>query len=104
MSEHRSLAAHIATQYGSLPGVEAVVLAGSQSSGMADPDSDIDLYVYSRAPLSPTSRMQIATGRAHHVEIDNQFWERGDEWIERESGTRVDIMLRDVTWIEGQLN
>ena len=32
--------------FGSLPGVEAIALAGSLAAGAVDLDSDIDLYVY----------------------------------------------------------
>lgn len=104
MLERQALAMEIAEQYAALPGVAAVALGGSQSSGMADPGSDIDLYVYTEAPLAPASREQIAGSRARHLEIDNQFWERGDEWIERESGLYVDIIIRDVAWIEAELD
>ncbi len=40
------IANRIAALYGALPQVEAVVLAGSQTTQVAESGSDIDLYVY----------------------------------------------------------
>jgi hypothetical protein len=55
-----SLTNDIVAAYSKLPQVEAVVLAGSQTSGTADQDSDIDLYVYSRAEIPLSVRASIA--------------------------------------------
>jgi catechol 2,3-dioxygenase-like lactoylglutathione lyase family enzyme len=38
------------------------------------------------------------------AEIDNRFWEPGDEWTEPSTGTQIDIMYRSPEWIEGQLD
>ena len=40
------LAHRIAARFAELPQVEAVSLTGSQMMGVADPASDIDLYIY----------------------------------------------------------
>jgi len=72
----------IAAMYGTLPQVEAVALAGSHTTGHADPGSDIDLYVYLREALPADVRTSMIRARAERMEINNQFWEPGDEWIE----------------------
>jgi predicted nucleotidyltransferase len=100
---HRALAADIAKQYTLLPQVEAVALGGSRSTGMAGPRSDIDLYVYIRAPIPIAARRELAQRWSSQAEIDNQFWEPGDEWIDAKSQIGVDVMYRTVTWIEEQL-
>jgi hypothetical protein len=99
-----SLAKGIAGRYDRLPQVEAVALAGSQAGGTADQGSDIDLYVYVRAEIPLSVRATIATSGAAYAEVDNRFWEPGDEWIDAETGIHVDVMFRTVDWIEGQLN
>jgi predicted nucleotidyltransferase len=38
-----------------LPGVAALGLGGSTASGLADEDSDLDVYVYYRQPLAPAA-------------------------------------------------
>ena len=98
------LAQAVAGRYAKWPQVEAVALAGSQASDTADPGSDIDLYVYLREELPVAVRASIATARAEYAEVDNQFWEPGDEWIDAETGIHVDVMFRTVEWIEEQLD
>jgi len=99
-----SVAESLAADYAALPQVEAVVVAGSLTSQAVDQDSDIDLYVYSREPLAVEPRAEIASRRAARTWLNNQFWEAGDEWIERESGVAVDVMFRVTGWIEDQLD
>jgi hypothetical protein len=100
---HLDLARHIAERYAALPPVEAVALGGSLVSGLAGAEADIDLYVYSREPVPLSARAGVAAG-ASRAEIDNQFWESGDEWIDAATGLQVDVMFRSVAWIEGELN
>jgi hypothetical protein len=98
------LAHSIAERYARLPQVEAVALAGSHASGTADRTSDVDLYVYHQADIPVAVRASIATSGAEYAEVDNRFWEPGDEWIDAETGIHVDVMFRTVEWIEGQLD
>ena len=51
-AEPPSLARRLAAAYAAWPGVEAVALGGSRVTGLADPESDIDLYVYAAAEPS----------------------------------------------------
>lgn len=99
-----SLANAIAERYGRWPQVEAVALAGSQAYGTADPGSDVDLYVYLRTALPVEVRAEIATAGAEYAEVDNRFWEPGDEWIDADTGIHVDAMFRTVVWIEERLD
>ncbi len=95
----------IASRYGALPHVRAVALAGSQTHNVADIASDIDLYVYFRDEEVPLSeRKRIAHTDAIEAQVDNRFWEPGDEWIDAPSGLAVDVMFRSCTWIEDQLD
>jgi len=94
----------IAAIYGALPQVEAVALAGSLGSGMGDASSDLDLYVYVREEIPTAVRREIAEARAVWAEVDNRFWETGDEWVEAGSGLGIDVMFRRKDWIEEQLD
>lgn len=97
------LAHTVAASYGEFPQVESVALGGSLASGSADQGSDIDLYVYVRQEIPIGERIRIAEARAQYVEVGNQFWEPGDEWIDAETGIQVDVMFRSLAWIEEQL-
>lgn len=93
----------MAARYSQLPQVEAVALAGSQTNSVSDANSDIDLYVYCSEDLALSERKAVASTFASQVEVGNGFWEPGDEWIDLQTGIRVDVMFRGIRWIEGQL-
>ena len=97
------LAQTLADRYGALPAVAAVALGGSLAAGWADPGSDIDLYVYAYAEIPLAAREETARARARVAEVNNQFWESGDEWIEASAGVHVDVTFRATTWIAGEL-
>ena len=98
-----AVAQRIARRFAALPQVEAVALAGSRTSEFADGDSDVDLYVYVTEDVLLDVRAEIAAG-SPRAEIGNATWEPGDEWIDAETGTAVDVMYRQVRWIEEQLD
>lgn len=99
-----SIAQTIAAKFSRLPEVLAVVLGGSQSVLVADNLSDFDFYIYISDEISIESRTAIAKEFASRFEINNQFWETGDEWIDTQSGHGIDIMYRTTDWIEQQLD
>lgn len=97
------LAARLAAGFAALPEVEAVALGGSRAGGQAGPDSDVDLYVYAAAEPALAARRAIAApGR--RLELDNRFFETGDEWVDAATGLGVDVMYRHPAWIEEQLD
>jgi len=98
-----SLAEKIAARYSLHDQVEAITMAGSQTNGIADSSSDIDLDVYLRTELPLDIRTQIATIEAKRTEVNNRFWEPGDEWIDAGSGVHIDVLFRNKQWIEDQL-
>lgn len=89
--------------FAGLPQVEAVALSGSCGSGRTDEHSDMDFYVYIRSEIPVELRKQWIEARASRFEINNRFWETGDEWIEVEGNRYVDVMYRDVGWMEDQI-
>ncbi len=98
-----ALAAAIAAAYANLPEVTAVAIAGSRVGRSADPDADIDLYVYAALPITIADRRAIAASFSIRHEVGNAFWEPSDEWIDVRTGLHVDVMHRTPAWIEEQL-
>jgi predicted nucleotidyltransferase len=98
------LAQTIADKFSIWPQVTAVVLAGSRTIRQAEELSDFDLYLYVDRELHADIREKIAIEMSDRYEIDNQFWEPGDELIDRETGCGIDIMYREPEWIEVQLD
>lgn len=82
---------------------KAVVLGGSSVSDYRDEISDYDLYVYSNKPAKISERTKIASKYADKYEINNTFFEPGDEWILRDSGKVIDIMFRNTDWPAKQI-
>ena len=102
--EVAALVRDVADRYAGLPSTRGVALAGSSASGLASRDSDIDLYIYANPEISVADRARIARVGASRSEIDNRFFEPGDEWVDAATGVTVDVMFRDPSWIEEQLD
>jgi hypothetical protein len=81
-----------------------VALGGSTASGTASTDSDVDLYVYAAPELDMADRARIARAGGSRCEIDNRFFEPGDEWVDVATGLAVDVMFRELGWIEDQID
>lgn len=98
-----AIARAMAEQLARQPQVQAVTRSGSRAAGTADARSDLDLYVYARAPLDPGIRTRIVMPRARRAEIDNRYWEVEDVWIEADSGLKVELIHRESAWTEEHL-
>ena len=94
----------IAARFAELPYVQAVAMAGSRGSQVADQRSDYDMYVYAEREISVAWRAELAKPHGVHIAIDNHFWEPGDDWIDSRVGVEVDIMYRSPQWIEDQID
>jgi predicted nucleotidyltransferase len=98
------LAQTLVEHFGSLRQVVAVVLAGSRTTIVADESSDFDFYVYVEEEIPVDIREAIARQFSDRIEINNQFWGPGDEWIDINTGCCIDIMYRRPEWIEEELD
>src|SRR5258706_15375439 len=96
----RDVIQRLTQAFGKLPQVLAVVLGGSRAAATSDAASDYDLYVYTVREV-PVDFRRTLLGES--AEIDNRFWEPGDEWSDPSTGTHIDIMYRSPEWIEGQI-
>ncbi|HEV2109251.1 MAG TPA: nucleotidyltransferase domain-containing protein [Thermomicrobiales bacterium] len=97
------LARDLSKALASLPGVLAVALGGSLAGDLNEDESDVDLYVYADDP-PPVAMRSALIDDGRGAEIDNRFWETGDEWEESGSGIAVDVTYRSPRWIEDQLD
>lgn len=92
----------IANHYAQLDCVFAVVQAGSRTSGQSDELSDYDIYVYSDMEIPVEFRTELAKMYSNDYEIDNRYFETGDEWnLKAEYGASgMDFMFRSINWIQ----
>jgi predicted nucleotidyltransferase len=100
-SKSRQYLLNLACRFAEFPHVIAVVLAGSRGAGTSDPESDFDVYVYASAEVPVEFRRTLLGGQA---EIDNRFWEPGDESSDLSAGLKLDIMYRSPKGIEDLLD
>lgn len=102
----QQLLTELSSSFSHFSEVEAIALGGSSSTQHAKSDSDIDIYVYLKngASLHPNKRRSLAQARnVVRPEINNHFWEVGDEWQEP-SGVYIDLIYREKAWVEEQLD
>ena len=92
----------LAASFATSQGVEALVLAGSMTSGLADEGSDYDLHAYTREAVPLEFRARLLKPRAARLELHNTFFEWSDEWIEPD-GTVFDLMYRSCDLIEADV-
>jgi hypothetical protein len=73
------LAIAISQEFSRIPQVMSLALAGFRTTGMANETSDFDFYIYVEQDIPLEIRTKIAKKFAKRLEINNQFWETGDD-------------------------
>jgi len=89
----------------STPSVAAIALVGSHASGIAEPSSDFDLFVYADGDLREL-RSQVAEQIADPAEwrsVHGGAFGDGDVWRLKEGGAWIDLMYWTTAWGEEQL-
>ncbi len=94
----------ITNEFKTIDSIRAIALGGSTASRYDDDISDYDIYIYTDCEIDNQIRTQIAKKFAQEYEIDNRFFETGDEWRLKDSDKGIDIMYRSPDWIEEQIN
>jgi predicted nucleotidyltransferase len=91
---------HLAPRLARIPGVVAVTLGGSRARGEAGPDSDWDFGCYYRDTID----VDAIRALGYEGEVFEPWaWGRipnGGAWLTAPGGTRVDLLYRDVEYVE----
>lgn len=90
-------------EFSNLSSIEAILLAGSYSTGTNDKYSDYDIYIYGYVPISKNKRIEITNKYFKYIEISNTYWEEEDDGILFD-GTPVELIYRNINSIEKSLN
>ncbi len=99
-----SILYEIIQEFSNYNGIEAVVLSGSSSYSSDDKLSDWDIYIYSKDGVDVDFRTKIAEKFSNEFEVNNQFFENGDEWLLKDKSKIVDIMYRRCCDIEASVD
>lgn len=90
----------IVNEYKRVDGVTAILLAGSSASGRNDELSDIDIDIILSKDIPVERRRKIINKFSDEMEVDNNFWGSGDEYIIRNSDIHVDIAYFNIDWFK----
>ena len=93
----------IVNEYKKLDEVVAITLAGSGASGRKDNFSDIDIDIITNGEISLDKRKEIISKISDNMEIGNNFWGAGDEFVLRNSDVIVDLAYFDLNWLKDGL-
>lgn len=83
--------------------VEGIMIAGSSTTGNVDSESDYDVYVYLNKWLTPEKRMEMLDDLCSYMEYNNQFWEAEDDGILSEENKPIELIYRDLNWLDGMI-
>jgi hypothetical protein len=101
----RILASFIAESFNKVPQVSAVALGGSHAISFGTDESDLDLYVFITSPVPLAFREAIMNQRgAVRSNLDLNYWDLGDQWLDAQTGIELDIMYWDLNWIQDRIN
>jgi predicted nucleotidyltransferase len=90
-------------EFSKLEEVNGILLAGSHATKTNDKDSDYDIYIYTYKEIELKKRKEITDKFFRYMELDNTFWEREDDGVLSESNIEVEIIYRDLDWIDNSL-
>ena len=90
--------------FSKLEEVEGILLAGSHATKTNDKDSDYDIYIYTSKEIPVEKRKIITDKYCSYMELNNTFWETEDDGFLKEDNIPVEIIYRELAWIDGLLN
>lgn len=84
--------------------VEGIMLAGSRAVKTNDEFSDYDIYIYTKRDIPVNIRKTITDKYCCYMELNNCFWETEDDGILKDNNIPVEIIYRNLDWINDSLN
>lgn len=103
-SKYYKLAKKLSDQFKTHSSVEAIAIGGSHQSDNIDSNSDVDLYIFTSNIIPLAFRENVVNKMgASKVNLNLNFWDIGDLWIDQKTEIEIDVMFWDQKWIEMQL-
>lgn len=99
------LAKALAAEFEKFESVEAIAVGGSLAGGPTDTHTDIDLYIFTHETIPLAERTGIVNSfGASQRDMNLTFWDLGDQWIDKKTGTEIDVIYWDPQWISDEIN
>lgn len=94
----------LVNEFSRLEQVEGILLAGSHATKTNDKESDYDIYIYATSEIALEVRKEITSKFCGYMELNNTFWEKEDDGVLAKSNIQIEIIYRELDWINGLLN
>ena len=91
-------------EFSKLKEVKGILLSGSHATKTNDKNSDYDIYIYISKVIALEKRKEITDKFCNYIELGNAFWESEDDGILAEGNIEVEIIYRELNWIQNSLN
>lgn len=93
----------LVNEFSNLKEVKGILLAGSHATKTNDKNSDYDIYIYIDKEIALEKRKEITDKFFNYIELNNTFWEPEDDGVLLEGNIEVEIIYRDLEWIDSSL-
>src|SRR5471030_2554524 len=90
-------------EFSKLNEVQGILLAGSHATKTNDKNSDYDIYIYISKEIVLEKRKEITDKFFSYMELNNTFWEQEDDGFLSDSNIEVEIIYRNLDWIDSSL-
>jgi hypothetical protein len=97
------VSSYLVQRIAALPEVVAIALGGSQASGMASPESDLDVYVFVRQHVPSEVRLALGQGISTTAKLVDQ-WGSALEFDDPHSGQHIDAVFFETAWMVDQID
>lgn len=94
----------LVNEFSKLEQVEGILLAGSHATKTNDKESDYDIYIYTTKQVSLEVRKEITNKFCSYMELNNTFWEAEDDGVLEDNNIPIEIIYRNLEWIDNSLN
>jgi predicted nucleotidyltransferase len=91
-------------EFTKLDEVESILLAGSRVTNRVDENSDYDIYIYTNKEIAIEKRKAITDTYCSYMELNNTFWETEDDGILKDGEVPIEIIYRDMNFLENFLS
>lgn len=91
-------------EFTKIEAVEGIMLAGSRAVKTNDELSDYDIYIYATQEIPVNMRKMITDKYCCYMELNNCFWEPEDDGKLKDNSIPVEIIYRNLNWINDSLN
>lgn len=95
---------NLINEFSKLEQVEGILLAGSRATKTNDKESDYDIYIYTDEEIPLEVRKEITDKFCSYMELNNTFWEAEDDGVLAENNIQIEIIYRNLDWIDSSLN